>query len=230
MHHLLGLRKATVVTTKIAHRHIMTSSASATGKLPLTRLPLPAKTLQQHLTRITLTEKEDPDPTPSVDQRRSRTFAKAGHWARVTPLPISFPYRLPKANESAGEKQIGVEDWLKRYDEDQPVENGDAGSSGSSGLTPKTSQLRSAWRAELLGVSEKCLEASLPHLDVGNALSYTGQAGEGQTAEKLDQAGEDVLDIVSGRRVMVSEDGTDKYGPWSSRYAGELNVVRGSHW
>jgi hypothetical protein len=202
------------------------SAASSTGKVPLTRLPLPAKTLQQHLTRINLTEKGDPDPTPSVDQRRSRTFAKAGHWARVTPLPISFPYRLPKANESAGEKQIGVEDWLKRYDNFESDENGDAEASESSGLKPKTSQLRSAWRAELLGVSEKCLEDSLPHLDVGNALAYTGQLGEDRHAEDLDQAGQDVLDIVSGRRVMVSEDGTDKYGPWSSRYAGESSAIK----
>ncbi|KAG7562936.1 hypothetical protein FFLO_01626 [Filobasidium floriforme] len=195
-------------------------------RVPFTRLPLPSKTLQAHLSPIDLTEADDPDPTPFVDQRRSRTFSKAGHWARVTPLPLAFPYRLPRANKEAGEEQIGVEEWLKRYDTYEDVEGGIVGGEGS--LRARTSELRSAWRPELLGVSSKCLDESLPHLDVGNALAYTGQsesrssppseAQEQRQGEELalDNKGQELLDVVSGRKVLRSEG----YGPWSSRYAG----------
>lgn len=191
-------------------------------RVPFTRLPLPSKTLQAHLSPINLTEADDPEPTPYVDQRRSRTFSKAGHWARVTPLPLAFPYRLPRANKEAGEEQIGVEEWLKKYDTYEDVEGGMVG--GEGGLKAKTSKLRSAWRPELLGVSSKCLDESLPQLDVGNALAYTGQSesqpssqsqSQGEELE-LDDKGKEILDVVSGRKVLRS----DGYGPWSSRYAG----------
>lgn len=193
-------------------------------RVPFTRLPLPSKTLQAHLSPINLTEADDPDPTPYVDQRRSRTFSKAGHWARVTPLPLAFPYRLPRANKEAGEEQIGVEEWLKKYDTYEDVEGEMV--DGEGGLKSRTSKLRSAWRPELLGVSSKCLDESLPHLDVGNALAYTGQSEyqpssqfqeqtQGEELE-LDDKGKEILDVVSGRKVLRS----DEYGPWSSRYAG----------
>lgn len=140
----------------------------------------------------------------------------------MTPLPLAFPYRLPRANKEAGEEQIGVEEWLKKYDTYEEV--GGQTDGGEGGLRARTSKLRSAWRPELLGVSSKCLDESLPHLDVGNALAYTGQSesqpslqsqSQGEELE-LDDKGKEILDVVSGRKVLRS----DEYGPWSSRYAG----------
>ena len=217
MHRSATNRSTTSIFATPNHRRTMST------RVPFTRLPLPSKTLQAHLSPINLTEPGDPSPTPYVDQRRSRTFSKAGHWARVTPLPLAFPYRLPRANKEAGEEQLGVEEWLKRFDTyDEPV-----GSTGNaSGLQAKTSGPRSVWRPELLGVSKKCLDESLPHLDVGNALAYTGQTGkhaqpsrqpEDEDDIELDSKGKELLDVVSGRKVLRSDDG---YGPWSSRYAG----------
>jgi hypothetical protein len=117
-----------------------------------------------------------------------------------------------------------VEEWLKKYDTYEDVEGEMV--DGEGGLKSRTSKLRSAWRPELLGVSSKCLDESLPHLDVGNALAYTGQSEyqpssqfqeqtQGEELE-LDDKGKEILDVVSGRKVLRS----DEYGPWSSRYAG----------
>lgn len=113
-----------------------------------------------------------------------------------------------------GEEQLGVEEWLKRFDTYDSSANEEGGP-----LQARTNEQRSAWKAELLGVSRECLEDSLPHLDVGNTLSYTGQTSDSSEEKEgvsLDEKGQELLDVVSGRKVMRGEG----YGPWSSRYAG----------
>jgi hypothetical protein len=193
-------------------------------KLPITHLALPPQVLQHHLNKIGLGQNSGQpgpsEPTPNVDQRRSRSFAKTGHWARVTPLPLEFPYRIQRVEPGSGGRQIGVEEWLGRYDDYKPADN-DSVSKGENGLSAKTSQLREAWRPELLGVSEDCLKDDLPHLDVGNALEYTGQSSSSLESDiKLNEAGQALLDVISGRKVMIDDEVGTEYGPWSSRYAG----------
>lgn len=217
--------------TRRVHTTKMTSTSPQT-QYPFHQLPLPSKVLQHHLTQIDLAARPPPqkgqqpvpDPTPNIDQRRSRTFPKAGHWARVTPLPIAFPYRLPKADEEAGEVQIGVEEWLGKFDDFE------GGSEGGEGLNAESSTARQGWKAELLGVSEECLRECLPQLDVGNALKYVG-IGEGSQpldGLELEGGGKSLLDAVSGRTIVTGKvdagDGrTKEYGPWSSRYAGKYD-------
>lgn len=180
----------------------------------LSRLPLPPPSeITQHvLPRI------DPSlPTsanPYTAQRRSRTFPRDGVWARVTPLPIAFPYRLPRAGQ--GEVQRGIEDWLAEWDAFEAVEEGEG---EGVGLRARISEKRRGLQPEIVGFSESCARDTLPGLDIGNVLAYTGQRGEGE--EALDDAARELVDCVSGKRVLMGQVGGKEYGPWSSRYAGE---------
>lgn len=200
-------------------------------KMPVTiaNLPLPSSTLQHSLFRL------DPDPaledhttnhkhvsqseTPCVDQRRARTFGKGGHWAYVTPLPIEFPYHMPQDADST--RPGNIEDWLHEYD----VWSNQKQAIGANGLRALTSDRRSAWQPELLGVCKPCVQQCLPHLKVGNAFDYQrrGPGGEEKNEEttNLDEAATELLDVVSGRKVLLGEKQT--YLPWSLRYAGKCH-------
>lgn len=109
--------------------------------------------------------------------------------------------------------QVNVEDVLRRWDPVNVV------SEGENGLNVMTSQHRSLPRPELLGVSASAIEASLPHLAVGDAVEVCNSGAEASESK----AREDLLNILSGRQVLVSkEQGEDGpvYGPWSTRYVG----------
>jgi hypothetical protein len=187
-------------------RHIATRNYTMATKHTFSRLPLPpsSEITQHNLPRI------DPSlpsgENPHTAQRRSQTFPKAGVWARVTPLPIAFPYRLPRAAE--GEKQQGIEEWLGSWDASQ------SGDEGSGAISEK----RKALQPELIGFSDGCVRDVLLHLDVGNAAQYTGQQGDGE--EQLDEAAQELVDCVSGKRIVMRDVEGKAYGPWSSRYAG----------
>lgn len=168
------------------------------------------------------------DTRPSY-QRRAQQFP-TGHWARVTPLPLAFPYRpaVPAVPENDGDGEdspgpVDIEVWLGALEPRQEDWESEFG--------PKSVPGREGWTAELLGVSEACVEDCLPGLDVGNAGAYTaGETGNaaGPVGDlELDAAGRDLLDVVSGRKVLVGTvEGEKEYGPWSVRYAGEW---RGCH-
>ena len=184
----------------------------------LSRLPLPpASEITQHvLPRI------DPclpaGANPHTAQRRSRTFPRDGVWARVTPLPIAFPYRLPRARE--GEVQQGIEEWLAEWDAfgvDAAAAAVDQGQ--GQGLRARISDKRAGLQPEILGFSESCARDTLPGLNVGNVLAYTGQRGDGD--DVLNDAARELVDCVSGKSVLMGHVGGKEYGPWSSRYAGE---------
>lgn len=193
------------LTRQMYRRHLATKRTMS--KHTFARLPLPASTeiTQHNLPRI------DPSlpsgENPHTAQRRSQTFPKAGVWARVTPLPIAFPYRLPRAAE--GEKQQGIEDWLAGWDAFEPA---------SEGMEARVSEKRKALQPELIGYSERCVSDVLEHLDVGNAGRYTGQEGDGE--DRLDEAAQEFVDCVAGKRVVTGQAEGKEYGPWSSRYAG----------
>lgn len=204
--HSSGKRPLTASPRQMYRRRLTTMPIKHT----FSRLPLPpsAEITQHNLPRI------DPSlPTgdnPHTAQRRSQTFPKAGVWARVTPLPIAFPYRLPRAAE--GEKQQGIEEWLSSWDAFE--------SDGEGGITARVSEKRKVLEPELIGFSEGCVRDVLPHLDVGNAARYTGQQGDGE--EQLDRDAQELVDCVAGKRVVMGEVEGKEYGPWSSRYAGTL--------
>lgn len=191
------------------YRHLATKKRYTMSPHTFSRLPLPpsSEITQHNLPRI--------DPSlPSGNnthtaQRRSRTFPKDGVWARVTPLPIAFPYRLPRAQE--GEVQLGVEEWLGDWDK---FEGEDA-----DGLSAKASEKRNRLEPEILGFSEECARDCLPTLDFGNVLEYTGQRGDGD--EQLDVNAQELVDCISGKRVITGTVEGKEYGPWSTRYAGE---------
>ncbi|GHJ89350.1 hypothetical protein NliqN6_5752 [Naganishia liquefaciens] len=174
------------------------------------RLPLPPTSeITQHvLPRI------DPSlpsgANPHTAQRRSRTFPRDGVWARVTPLPIAFPYRLPRAAE--GEVQQGIEEWLAEWDAWQE------GDEEGDGLRARVSSKRNGLVPEIIGFSEACARDALPGLDIGNVVEYTGQRGDGD--ERLDDAARELVDCVAGKSVLMGNVEGKEYGPWSSRYAG----------
>ncbi|KAK8864677.1 hypothetical protein IAR55_001929 [Kwoniella newhampshirensis] len=188
------------------------------SSLPIHRLPLPSATLQTFLPRLPLSDQ------PS-SQRRSTTFkpSSEGVWARVNPLWAPWPLRLTKeevlemgVDVDQGE-QVNVEDVLRRWD---PVEVQDNdGQENGNGLKVMSSAHRLKCEPILLGVSPSALEDSLPHLNVGDAVSVCNRGDEPANTETTDgEAREIFTDILSGRKVLSSDDST--YGPWSTRYCG----------
>ncbi|KAJ9100747.1 hypothetical protein QFC19_005486 [Naganishia cerealis] len=189
--------------------------SSARAKHSFSRLPLPPSSeVSQH--NLTLIDPSLPSrENPHTAQRRSQTFPKAGHWARVTPLPIAFPYRLPRADTNKGETQVGIEEWLRDWDVYE-----DDGGMKADGVEARLSEKRARLEPELIGLSSTCIEDDLPHLDIGNALAYTGQSKGDEQPEQLDAAAQEMVDCVSGKKVLVGQVDGKEYGPWSSRYAG----------
>lgn len=195
---------------------------SSPSRYPIHQLPLPSKTLQANLEQIPL-----PEDTPS-HQRRSQTFTRTGIWARVTPLPLEFPFNLPSLSgksreecENRQEEQVDAEALFRAFDDYEQPDGSEIG------LLVKSSKRRNeAFTPELLGISSACLEQCLPHLDVDLAAVKQYTAG---VTETLPDHLRSLVDIMSGRAVLrgtVKSDNRKEmnYGPWSTRYAGENNA------
>jgi hypothetical protein len=107
---------------------------------------------------------------------------------------------------------VGVEEWLG---ETEPSEDDWRGTWGV-----KRNAKREEWEVELLGISRN-VDEFLPHLDIGNTEEYVQGS-----VDHLDEAAKELVDVVSGKSLLVGKvnvDGEEKeYGPWSLRYAGEL--------
>ena len=117
--------------------------------------------------------------------------------------------------------QVTADDVLARYDPKDVVSEHD------NGLKVVTSKQRQKLQPVLLGVSQKAIENSLPHLDVGDAVALCnyGEAGSGadETQGERAAARKALEDVLSGRHVLVSKEegeGGPVYGPWSTRYCG----------
>ena len=144
-------------------------------------------------------------------------------------------------------EQVDVEDVLARWDaiEEVPENSSGGESSTGNGLKLMTSKHRDQLESILLGVSPGALKGSLPHLDVGDALEVCNEeASASSSSSSSGKAREALMDLLSGRRVLVSADakvssGTSSasngdeengqnsrpqidpaYGPWSTRYDG----------
>lgn len=113
--------------------------------------------------------------------------------------------------------QVTADDVLARYEPQDIVSTHD------NGLRVMTSKQRSKLEPFLLGVSQSALEASLPHLDVGDAVALCNNgAEEAEEGTEEGKARKALEDILSGRHLLVSnpEQGGKEYGPWSTRYCG----------
>ncbi|WWC89011.1 uncharacterized protein L201_003928 [Kwoniella dendrophila CBS 6074] len=200
-------------------------------KLPIHRLPLPSRTLQNTLGELPLEDK------PS-SQRRATTFKTnvEGIWARVNPLWASWPLRITKeealsmgVDVDKGE-QLSVEDVLKRWDPIKLEHTGiphDSNEDSSNGLNTFSSEHRLKLEPILLGISTSTLKDSLPHLTVGDAPTICNRgASPSPDSTPAALVRNALIDILSGRKVLKSEkeneNDNDKqnYGPWSTRYCG----------
>jgi hypothetical protein len=113
-------------------------------------------------------------------------------------------------------QQVSVDDVLKRWNIDQY----DSATSSSSGLGAGTSTHRSKISPKLLGISQGTLNDSLPHLDIGDAVELCNSASK-TTQGETNEARDALIDVLSGRKVVQSQDDDGKtYGPWSTRYCG----------
>ncbi|GMK55209.1 hypothetical protein CspeluHIS016_0202650 [Cutaneotrichosporon spelunceum] len=176
------------------------------SQFPIHRLPLPTKTLQKALTQL------DIGSEPSA-QRRSTVFPSStrGVWAPVQPLWTEWPLRVTRAEAlelgadvDKGEG-VDVEDVLRRWD---PVDKEDI---LDNGLRLASSAHRLKLEPILLGVSEIARAEMLPLLDVGDAADIeAGTDGDASPARAA------LVDVLSGRKVLLSED----YRSWATRYCG----------
>ncbi|CED82154.1 Uncharacterized conserved protein (YdiU family) [Phaffia rhodozyma] len=191
----------------------------------ISQLPLPPVS-QRIQTRLTACPSSQPSyhsillNNPST-QRRTTTF-QSGHLSYVTPLPISFPYRLPRV-EGAEDKAYTTEDVEKWLTSREPLERS---SEGKDGLGLYSNENRK-WPVVLLGFSQKCLDEVVPHLDAGDAAhivlaDYNKQVETG-VEEKRNSAREELVGVLGGREVIMNLNETDteeSYHPWSLRYGG----------
>ncbi|KAJ7931427.1 hypothetical protein B0H13DRAFT_2227949 [Mycena leptocephala] len=180
----------------------------AASKYSISALPLvpPAQLLTHNLT---------PDPrTPSVSafrnqvlttspslQRRARLLAPDAHYSYVTPFPVPFPYSIepPSPSDTQPESPSYIEKWL-------------AAREARIAHPPATPML-----ASLIGIAETALRDCVPHLDVGDAFTVLGAPSlRSRMAQSLLCGAEDLIDVLSGRAVLMS----DIFAPWAVRYSG----------
>lgn len=162
---------------------------------------------------------------PSV-QRRSRLVDSKAHFSFVTPLHLPFPYEI-EPPETEEDKTAWVEKWLSLR---EPTEK------RSTSVDPnKLCKYASAERDKLperhlLGLATSALHDCLPQLDVGDAFQEIGtpalaprssdENGSAGADEKAKQAREELVDVLCGHTVLMSEDDRMPYLPWSLRYCG----------
>ncbi|KAF8626131.1 hypothetical protein AX15_005078 [Amanita polypyramis BW_CC] len=170
--------------------------------------------------------------SPSI-QRRARLALPQSHFSYVTPFPVPFPYNIDRPADPPQDKADYIEEWLA---DREAVHKHDA--------APSTTTLRKYYSLNrdqpriLLGVSEFTLRDCLPHLDVGDAFATLGApslsnpfADEGDhvlsTNKEAVHAREDLIDILSGHAVLMSDEASENiddprtgFAPWALRYSG----------
>ena len=204
-------------------------------KLPLLSLPL-AKSLPQsplltadsivptardlfQLSKWTAPAK-DAEPS-SVGRpsflRRSRPVK--AHYAYVTPLPVGFPYAVSEevAKELIDQEtgQVDIEAVLAYYE--PSLDTVAYGEAGKVQAFTSSARDKAISKAELFGLSQKCLDEVLPGLDVGDAFEHI-KSGE---VSKPNEARDQLLAVLSGKAVLGKVDGEGlQFAPWSLCYSG----------
>lgn len=150
-----------------------------------------------------------------------------GHFSYVTPLPIEFPFGVPdkmmKELQEAGQDKVDLESLLAKYEPSlhHALSYGeDAARDGNTGnLQAYTSPLRSQElsKAELFGLSQRCVSDCLPDLDLGDALEAIKNPN---LMNSPNAARDQLFDVLSGRVVAASLQDEFKFAPWSLCYGG----------
>lgn len=158
-------------------------------------------------------------------------FAVNGHFSYVTPLPIEFPFGVPDSVveelQKAGADKIDLEQLLARYEPslqhpvhyDAPPNPSSTAQQGEA-LTAYTSPLRGkvTSKAELFGLSRRCLQDCLPDLDVGDAFEVIKNKGSAESSS-ANPARQQLVDVLSGN-VVAAQFGDKPFAPWSLCYGG----------
>jgi hypothetical protein len=212
---------------------------SSPNKLVLSSLPLPPPS---HLLPNNLTP--DPDtPTPAsflhevlakkpTIQRRARLLSPQSHFSHVSPLPLPFPYQISAQDEEVGDKPEDraayVEKWLSMR-EATHARRQEGDSASANGLTKYYPENRDQPR-ELIGLAETGLRDCVPQLDVGDAFQILGKPAllpppgsnsiDTEASADAQAARQDLLDILSGHAVLMSDSPEAGFAPWSLRYSG----------
>lgn len=140
--------------------------------------------------------------------RRSRQVLDGAHFSFVTPLTIPFPYDIPSEGsegDSSNIKPQNIESFLGRFEASAPT------SGGACAPLPAGRQEATYPSARLVAFSPEAHRDCLPHLDVGDTVSWIQrQQGKeayssGPRVETDDTAhlyGEDQPDAAAARRAF----------------------------
>jgi hypothetical protein len=129
--------------------------------------------------------------------------------------------------DQPGDRAAVVERWLARREATHPQELSEQNGS-SNGLTKYFPKNRDQPRV-LIGLAETGLRDCLPQLDVGNAFQTLGTPALVPTAEDPAPsnseangiaARQDLIDVLSGHAVLMSDSPDAGFAPWSLRYSG----------
>ena len=220
-------------------------AAMVGARYPIASLPLPpaSKFLTSALTgehihpSVPKFQSETLNVQPSL-QRQARIVAPSAHFSYATPLPLPFPYRIPKTGVSSDYEALArsIEDWLKRLEPlvERPLAPSapDASLVSNSILRKFSSDFNeSVQERHLLSLSSACINDCLPALDVGDAKDLVGTAslvasGDPPEPESLhksssgEAARQELIDVLSGHSVLMSQfPGTEGYNPEAPTYA-----------
>lgn len=209
---------------------------ASTTRVPIASLPLvsPADRLTHNLRpeaaarSVAAFQNETLEEHPSL-LRRSRIVPPSAHFSFTTPLPLPFPYQIPRGESDDGLRSI--ENWLGQREPLTPfakaVSSGDP-SSESATLQKLSSDGRNEHlkARHLLALSQTCLEDCLPALDVGDAfdtVSSPKDAENDQSPEhqQKEAARQELVDVLSGYATLMTPSTEDAgFAPWSLRYCG----------
>jgi hypothetical protein len=206
---------------------------------PIASLPIPPST---HIITHNLTpDPHTPDPAifrsqvlttnPSI-QRRARLLAPQSHFSYVTPLPLPFPFDIlpPDPPEIVENKAAYIEKWLSAREAVHERQLAPSSHHGNTVLKKYYPENREYPR-ELIGLAETGLKDCLPLLDVGDAFDTLGRPTLAHTSdddgkpclsdsETVASARQELIDVLSGYAVLMSDGSAVDFAPWSSRYSG----------
>lgn len=219
--------------------HRTRTSMASTTRVPIASLSLvsPADRLTHNLRpeaaarSVVAFQNDTLKEHPSL-LRRSRVIPAADHFSYVTPLPLPFPYQIPRGESDDHEAGLRrIENWLGQREPLTPFAKA-ASFETSSNAASELQKLSSNGRNEhlqhrhLLAFSQSCLEDCLPALDAGDAFNVVTAPQEAESDQNSgDQqakaAREELVDVLSGYATLITTPTDDAgFAPWSLRYCG----------
>ena len=158
----------------------------------------------------------------------------------MSPLPLPFPYDISAPDskdvgDKPGDRAAYVERWLSMREATHTHLEEQTQKGKGNGLTKYYPENRDQSRL-LIGLAENGLKDCLPQLDVGDAFEILGKpvllppsptSSGNQTSstnsnavDDVNAARQDLIDILSGHAVLMSDSHEAGFAPWSLRYSG----------